>query len=454
MFCSALFAQNSFDKTKVVTPEVILKGSHSDQIKNISFDEIHSRVLTSSKDGIVKIWDIKEQELLKTLNFGRYFKKAQFSSDGSKIYALDDKQFYIYDSKTFEKQNYITAKNFLTFDISDKYNSVILNGNIHSISYSLKDGKKIFDIKTNIYVSYSDISKNGKYFALGRSDNTYVYSTKDGSLLSKIKSSNSMSSLRFYKNKYIVTTSYNNGYATIYNFKTSKLLYKTNDYGTSRLKSFYIDSDSVGIFALNSDGELNIIDLSSNKILGKINIDKKTVSPYGIKVSKDSRYLAIGFTNGDFKLYVHTKSEPKKSKNDKPKVIYKDRIVEKEKIVYKDKIIEKEVIKEVPVEVKKENQPPKLILEASATQGVIPLKVDFTILATDDKGIDSYYINLAGKEKMDKGLPPTTLSKTFSNSGSYKVVVAVKDSDGEITKKEITVKPREMSFSDYKKTFE
>ena len=459
LFVGLLFSSSSFDKTKVVVPEVVLKGSHSSEIRNISFDEKSSRMLTSSGDGIVKIWDIKEQELIKTLKFGGYFVKAQFASDGSKIYVYDKKQFMIYDSKSFSKLNYIEAKDFSTFEISDKYDSVILCGNYKAISYSLSDGKKLFDVKTDSYTNYSDISANGKYFVIGYTNFSYVYSTKNGSLLSK-KNANSMRSLRFYQNKYIVATSYNEGYATIYNFKTSKEIFRSNNYGTSRLKSFYVDSDTLAMAALGSDGELQVINLKTNKLVGKVKIDKRAVSNYGLEVSDDSRYLAIGYTNGDFKLYILNKNIPKeqvKTKNIKepePKVIYKDRVIEKEKVVYKDRIVEKEVIKEVPVEVKKENQPPKLILEASTTSGVIPLKVDFTIIASDDNGIDSYYINLAGKEKMEKGTPPTTLSKTFTTAGSYKVVVAIKDTHGEVTKKQITINPREMTFSDYKKIFE
>jgi len=461
LMISTLFSAD-WNKKRGDGEEVILKtqlkGSHKSAILNFDFYK-NSKLLSSSSDNTVKIWDIQEQELLKALPTVSNLKKAIFSKDGSKIYILSKHKFSVIDANTYKELNFIsdTYNNvFTSFVITDDEKKVILSryyGN--TISYSLINGQKLYTISQSQYAYRTRLSPNQKYLAIMYSNFVKIYNSNNGEFITQLPRISGIKNIDFIDNKqlYVLT----NKKVYIYNHKTSELIRTDTSYNNSTIKSFYkLKSSSNALIISNDIALIRLLDLSTNKIIKKAKIDSYNSVYNGIKTSNDNSLIAIGFQNGNFKLYktngfltiskqIQKESSPRTI--DKNKIVYKDRIVEKEKVVYRDKIIVKEVEK------KQQNKAPTLILEASVLEGVIPLKVNFTILANDDKKVTQYYINLAGKETIGKGTPPTTLNKTFHTAGTYKIIVAVKDAQGAMTTKSLVIKPREQTFSDYKKMY-
>lgn len=181
-----MFSQSSFDNIKVITLDTVLKGSHKQKIVNLDFYD-NKKLLTASSDGVVKIWDLDEQDLIKSLQIGSGFKKAVFSSDGKKIYILTQKRFSILDAYSFKELNYIEGVSFEDFVICDSLNSVIISKYYDSvISYNLNNGDKNYNISTRQYTTHMDISKNNKYFLIADRTNVYVHNSKTGVGLIKI----------------------------------------------------------------------------------------------------------------------------------------------------------------------------------------------------------------------------------------------------------------------------
>jgi len=462
-----LFSSSSFENVKSNVPFVklntILKGSHKQSILNIGFYK-NEKMFTVSEDGVLKIWDIAEQELLKSIFVGSGLKKVLLSKDGKKIYILEKTYFRIYNANSYKLENSIKLENNLDMQITSN-NEVLIVSYRNLIKYNLKNGELLFSVESDgSWYKNITISKNQKYVAISSSrKKVKVYRVDSGEFISQLPTFSSIEKINFLDNKNIsiLNSTRSSSMIYVYNFKTSEKQMESKDYKRDYIKSMVI-LDKSYLLVNRNNNILKLIDRATFKELKQAKIDSSSVTFYGIQLSDDKSLLALGFKNGNIKLYdsrnflnVTTAPLKKVSKaqlqlqvKEPVKVIYKDRVIEKEKIVYRDKIVVKEVEKKV------ENQAPTLILEASTKAGVIPLKVDFTILASDDKGISSYYINLAGKESMKRGTPPTTISKTFQTAGKYKVFVAVKDAEGKMATKSIIITPREETFSDYKKRFQ
>ncbi len=436
---------------KLITLKTQLKGSHKGAILNFDFYK-NKKLLSSSNDNKVKIWDIQEQELLKTISTSSDLKKAIFSKDGSKIYILSKHKFSVIDSSTYKELNSITDTDnnqFTSFIITNNEKKVVFSRWYTGIiAYSLINGKQLYTISNSRYGYKAELSPNQKYLAVMHSNSIKIYNSYNGEFITQLPTISGMKDIQFIDNKHLSVIT--NKKAYIYNYKTSELIYTATSYKNSYIKSFYKLAKTKNALIIANDKKLiRLLNLTTNKIIKKAQIDSYNSVYNGIKLSKDNSLLAIGLKNGNFKLYktdaflnITNIVEPQKPqkvekiKQQNPTVIYRDKIVIKE------------------VEKKQENKAPTLLLEASILEGVIPLKVDFTIIASDDNGISGYYINLAGKEKMSKGTPPTTLTKTFKTAGSYKVLVAVKDAQGKMTTKSLVIKPREQTFSDYKKMYQ
>ena len=465
LIIGVLFSDSAFENVKSAIPslklETVLKGTHKKAILNIGFYK-NEKMFTLSKDGVLKIWDIAEQELLKSINIGSNLKEALFSKDGKKIYVLEDRYFRIYNAINYKLENSIQLKNNLDMEITSNNEVIIVSAN-YLKKYNLNTGELIYNIKIDhSWYKNITISKNEKYVAIARNHkNVKIYRVDSGEFISQLPSFKYIEKINFLDNKNISILN-NPNYSSIiyvYNFKTSEKKLQSQDYKSNAITSMLVLDKNY--LVINSKQDiLKMVDKKSFKEIKRVKIDSSSVTFYGIKLSDDRSLLALGFKNGDIKLYNATNLFDKKQNiiqqtptklskpvvHVEPKVIYRDKIIEKKRVIYKEKIVykTKTVI----------NQAPTLILEASTTAGVIPLKVDFTILASDDKAITSYYINLAGKESMKKGTPPTTLSKTFQNAGEYKVFVAVKDAEGKMATKSIIITPREETFSDFKNRYQ
>jgi len=450
-----LFAQSAF-KNKVNEKEIVLqkvlKGSHKNRV--ISFNFYNDKLITGSSDNTIKIWDLKEQELLKTININGSFKKVVFSKDGSKIYTLSSKEFAILDSKTYKVLNTIEGSSFENFALDN--DSVIILFYYSKIKkYNLVTGEEVYTIKSGTYNQTIKISQNNKYMAISYSSDIKVFNLHTGEFITKFSIKDSISGMNFINNKYIgVFTSYK-GYISIYNFKTEELQVKVKKFDRNELNNcLFLDNLSELLIVNSKNKTISLFDLAKQQNIKFAKLSSDTI--YNGVLSKDQKYIAVSFTNNTFKIY-NSNGLINIKKQDIPKVTISKEPVKAPVVVKtvepKPVVKAKPVVVKIPAIEKTIDKAPSLLLEASTVNGIVPLEVTFTIMATDDKGIDSYYINLAGKESMSKGTPPTTLKYTFNNEGTYKVIVVVKDTNNQMTKKSITIKSREMSFSDYKNMY-
>ena len=314
------------------------------------------------------------------------------------IYLLDDNDLYKYNVDT-KKTEY--------FSIFNKPNS-----------FSFSKSKKYFAINYNSYVSIYDYN---------------------GNLITKLPSSLNLYKSVFINDKFILLLSSNGEKSVfeVYNIKTGQKLYNKSFEGENFINSVSI-LDSNDIIAVNNDKDVLQI------ILPKLSIEKLfkiDFIPDNIEVSKDKKYLVATKKNG---FIVYTLDNNKKVIiDDNNQKIEQNRV---EKITQVTKKISKdETFKNVNI---------NMLVNVSKTEGYAPLSTIISINIDKPKNVIAYYLDLAGKVKVGKGIPPKTIKLTLKKSGKYNVLIAVKDINNNVYKKIITIEvkeKKEKTFKDFLK---
>ena len=438
------FVTKTAKEQNKVTLKTLLSGKHKDTI--LCFDFYKNSKLLSVSKNTIKLWDLKEQELISTFQDSSDYKKAEFSNDGTQIYILSNSKIAIYSSTTLKELSSIDIHYARDFVISSDGKKLLLLTYYGVTIYNLENGQELHNIKINGYQQIA-VSPNNRYLAIKGSSDIKIYKMQTGALIAKLNVK--ANTISFTSNTNIYTVGERD--VGIYNFKTSEKIYSM--LLKQKISSSLIGNDLTKAFFASSY-KLNMFDLETKKIIKTVQLDYRNISNNDLLFSEDNSLLAVGSYNGSFKIYktrnlidsVHTIHTV-------PPVAVKHLSVIKEKQVKK----ETPIVVATPTkkkEIQKRYIKPTLEIDASTTQGVIPLKVVFTILANIPDGIESYYINLAGQEKMARGKPPMSITKVFQESGTFKVLVAIKDKKGNIIKKDITITPREETFSDYKRKYQ
>nr|MBL0708010.1 hypothetical protein [Sulfurimonas sp.] len=199
-----LFGNNTFDKFNEVKLKTILKASHKSAILNIDFYK-NEKLLTLSQDGMMKIWDIKEQEMLKSVYMGKDLKEVVFSKDGTKIYALNTSNLNIYNSSTYKLQNTIKVSSGYCLDMEiTSENEVIIVSYYYLQKYNLKTGKLIYSVESDSSSKKNiTLSSNQKYIAVSARKIVKVYRAKSGEFISKLPKFRSIKKIDFIGNKNI-----------------------------------------------------------------------------------------------------------------------------------------------------------------------------------------------------------------------------------------------------------
>ncbi len=423
---------------------LILKSTTSSKLE--STDVFENNWLVKGQNQL-KIYNISSQDLLTDKTIKNSY-KAKYTSDGSKIIVLNSsKNIVVYNTKTLKKIGEYAGE---YKDFAVRNNLLLIIGYPKSKLIDLNTGVKIADLKND---KIGEISPNSKKIALAYYKKIYIYNLK-GVLLNTIDLNKAYAifEIQWLDNKNIGVLaeyyhgSYDKKRVEIYNVITSQLKSSTDSYYYKNLDYFKVVTSNELLLADNNLAW--IYNLSTQKIEKKFNLSENT--NIDSIVLKDG-YLSVAYNDNNAYLYKVDKDlslptniaiQSKITKQTPtPKVITKT----------VTKVVTKVVEKKVYVK-QKTNIKPTLEFFASTSSGYAPLTVKFKILANDEDGkIVSYYMNFAGKEILKKGNPTKTFSYTFDNAGNYNIMVAVKDNNGAITTKKLTIKVKEESFNDFKK---
>ncbi len=438
LFITTLSKANDFIHTtpamNKIKLDTILSGSHKSAIKYFDFDNNNS-LLSVSRDN-VKMWDISNQELLNEFNNDKDYIKAEFSKDMNFIYLLSQKKFSIYDRYTFKELSSIALRDSKSFVVSTDNSRLFLFDYGTLFVYDLNNKKILY--KLDSYGNDIILSLDNKYFTILDYSDLVVYKSDNGVLINKIKmgDSNPMQASFISNNELFIL--FNNQAIAIYNFKTNEKIY--SNLFEKYFQEYIVLNDNKLLFEYRDLDYINFYDMKQKESIKLIQLSDKDIGKNGLKLSDNKKILAVGFSNGNLKLY------------DTSKIIDTNLTVTQPigKVIDDNKTITP------PLPVKKivqNTSKPTFKIVASRIEGIVPFQVTFSIIPKDIPSIDSYYINLAGSEKMSKGEPPMSFKHTFTEVGKFKVFVALKGIDGEIIENEVMIDAKEETFSDFMKTY-
>ena len=468
-----IYAENG-NSQKAEMP-LSFKTTTRTDIQNVAISSDDKKMLVAAKSA-VKVFDVKEGELIKVLSFNSTIYKATFSEDNSKIFILTRNYFYIYDASTYKRISYRGAYYCNTFFSKKNFLALLDNDSNHCSLLSVSTGKEIITFNTYNNPVNGAFSPTMKKLAISYDYTVSIYNMNGVLLNSLPKVSSKIIDLKWLdKNRVIIVA---DNIAYIYNVKTSQLIAKiknTDGSNTYKIdKIVVLDNNNVLIFDDNK--KIRVFNVPKLAFLNKDYLINENANVSDISLSKDGKFLAVVYGNINMKFYdvskflninnqlklnnvlKNTKSETNSQTN---KVEVKKAEIKKVEIkksqttpqsVQPKVIIKKEIVEKKVYVQSKTNKKPTVEIYASKTEGIVPLKVDFKFIANDEDGkIVSYYLNFAGKEIMHKGNPSKSFTYTFRNAGKYNIMIAVKDNKGAVATKKITINAREESFDDFQK---
>jgi len=424
---------------------IIFKISTQKDIISTDINNNNTKILVATKYKI-KIFNLNTKELEKVLAFDN-IKKVKYSNDSSKIFILTEKNLFIYDANNYHQITSIKGKRFETFTISnnDKLLAVYDYSNDNTYIYDLITGNLLSKIH-NTYIKELEFSPNNKKIAIMKNNKIFIYTIKGVLTTTLPQLSEYIQKVIWIDNQTLdVLAKYYSDSAYVYRFNiiTSQIETQTpNIKGVDDM----INLDSNDELIAKGDN-LRIFNFNNHKFIIKYPLkNKKYTHINDMDLSNNHQLLAIAY-NKNVKLYKTNFPKIKTSNIVVSTPPITKTSISQPQVIIKEKIVEKKVYIN-----NKHNIKPTVEIYASQTSGIVPLKVNFRIIANDEDGkIVSYYINFAGKEVMAKGNPTKPFNYTFQNAGNYKIMVAVKDNKGAITTKQIIIKAREESFKDFEK---
>lgn len=464
VFSSEIVNKSSAEPAgSVIKLKALLSGKNEGEI--ISLDSNVNRQVLSLSRKDLKVWDVSEQELIKSIkrSGSGYYVDAKFSNNGLNLYVLTEKLFSVYSLKDFTEIFSIPVGGgykYYDFEITEEDSKLYtLSKNGLVTVYDLIQKEEITRFSMNTSKSI-ELSPNEKYIFGFKSYKGSIYQSKTGELVNTLEYERNLQNSFFVDNNNIASIQGDRktklgvtGYQTDYSSSNFKSLEKTSNMTMAKkVSSFKVIEDlELSLVAFEGDENVRILNpkvqTKDLEIVTVANIAKK-----GIHLSSNARMLAVGTKEGHFKIYDTAElftAEP---------VVVGVPKIEVPEIVTPTVVILETVVPEIkaPEETVPEFVAPAQTLKiiASVTEGIAPLEVMFSIVSGYPEQVDSYYINLSGKESLSNGPPPMTLTKIFHKPGSFKVFVAIKDKAGNVVDSEVIIKTREQTFSDFKATYQ
>ena len=160
---------------------VIWKYKTSSWVLAVNTTNDTSYTAASALDGSIYYLD-NSGKLLWNKNVGHRIVYLSLSEDQSKVTAVTGEKVYIFDNSGMELNSYKTLSGaFMTITPDGKHIGGS-SSNIYAMAY--KDGRPIWDYKTDDKINYVSLTSDGQTLAVASSDN-HVYLIKSGFLLWK-----------------------------------------------------------------------------------------------------------------------------------------------------------------------------------------------------------------------------------------------------------------------------
>jgi WD40 repeat protein/uncharacterized caspase-like protein len=292
---------------------------HSDTVTYATFSPDGRKIATACEDGTAKIWDASKAILLVDIN-GHTDKVfyAEFSPDGKKIVtASADQTAKVWDTETgkllADLKGHILEVWAARFSPDGKKIITASNDSTAKI-WDAITGKLLSDLRGHtLYVSVAVFSPDGKLAITGSVDSTAkIWDVHTGNLLYNLKGhKDAIGFASFSPNGKKVLTGSDDGFARVWNIKTGESLFSMEGKVRTQVDKFayfYPDiitgaqysPDGKKIMTVYLDSSVKIWDAVSGKLLKKIKKDYVYVN--SASFSPDSKKIALSYAYGNIEI--------------------------------------------------------------------------------------------------------------------------------------------------------
>ena len=308
-------ASGSYDNTIILWNikngrEIRTFNQHTKPIESLEFSVDGSKILSSSADNTVIIFDIITAKVILKINTDKNLRKAVFSSDGTKILTMDNRdKTTVWSALTGEKLG--EYKKSFSSKISPYWFSPDGSKLLSYFNYKkaslidLKTKKRIlnFDFdKTNSFC----YSSNGKYIAIGSSKLfAKVFDSETGKLINYFKNSEKEKCdgcdilVAFSHNNKLFLTGTTRTDLVLWNIKSGKKIKSLYRF-KNKLSYIKFSLDDKYVLAKTND-EVFIFDVKSGKKI--FNLKNNLLYDFEPKFSPDSKTIAFPYKRNTIAIY-------------------------------------------------------------------------------------------------------------------------------------------------------
>ena len=326
-------------KDSIVDVSTFFHTGHTDAIHTISYSPDAHYLLTGSRDGTIKIWDISTGTCLQTLKLNYFDEFTCIYSPNGRYITIGfwNKSIEIWDLKTSvcikKLPNHFGHKfkiNSIAYSSDGRY---ILSGDNNGMAriWSTRTGKQLYFLKNHSPIVFVDFSANGNAI-LGFKDGMiklWSFSVNDYKVLNPFKgalSAYSQNMRRFSvsflcspDHQYIVLlTSAHSYFRSSYlrsSYRNSIVIFNIKEDSTTsfpvqhnhdeEISCFDISSDNNSIATASLDGTIKIWDIMTG--LSIQTLKRHSIKINSIKYSIDGEHIVAGYSDGCVKIW-NTKS--------------------------------------------------------------------------------------------------------------------------------------------------
>lgn len=280
-----------------------LLDGHTDKVNSVAFSYDSNYIASGSRDGTVKVWDLRTGKLIRTLNGDKFnVISVAFSRDGSKIVSGgDDKSVKVWNTMTGELTHTLRGH-------TDRVNSVAFSANDDHIIVSGSDDKTVnmWSVTTGILLrslkNHTDCVNSvaccyGGILS-GSDDKTIKLWDHRGLLVHTFTFDSRVVSVAIDYGGHTIVGGCSDGNVIMYLGSLEKPV-KFDDHRL-RVGSVAISSDGSKIVSRSNDTSVKVRDIVTGTVLtlDASSDDKNNYTNlYSVAISPDSSMIAFGGTN-------------------------------------------------------------------------------------------------------------------------------------------------------------
>ena len=315
-----------WDLTTASTTTELL--GHSDDIRKIVFSSDGKSLVTASSDSTARIWDTNSGNSIGELvgHNGPILSAAYTPDTQSIITVGSDKTVRVWKGPATIKETSLEGYTgtIWTAAISRNTDLVLISGQNGSRIYSTSTGALVTEMQGDGLVMGAAFSSDGKAVVTASADNeTSVWETQTGKLMAKLRwiLNGPMLDAAFSPDGRVILTASADRVARIWDTKDFKMvteLIVPSDQLVPVMVRFdmgfraIFNPDGRLVVTVNANGVGRVWDLSTRKVIAEMSEYKNDSSRIGANIdntfsigfSPDSKFIAIGQSNGITRVYV------------------------------------------------------------------------------------------------------------------------------------------------------